>query len=707
MELLAQEYSEQQNVAKEKVIREMTARERRAGVFRKIGHHIGGKTTNPLTNVLVPDDPTDIDNTTWTSIVESEAIWEALLQHGRHHFSQADQTPFVAGPIAEFIGPYEFNEYSEQILQGTFDVDAITNNIEVRDIVKAMRYEDPTSPAEFNCNLTMEQLKTGFRNAKESTASSPTGLHYGIWKSLLHDDDLFKPFGSMIQFAFQWGVPPKQWECIVQPLLEKDPGDPKVTRLRRISLVDSAMNMGFRIIYGHRMMKAAERNSSFDPNQHGARNGHMGIGAVLEKRLSYDMARLLRAALVAFDCDATACYDRMIPSICMNLARREGVTENANKAHLKLAKEMKYKVKTAYGVSPESFSNTDEFESLGRWQETTADNINIFTLLGMWQGSAAVGALWGLVSGMLFRILKGRHGTTRFPSPDPTIYTERIGEAFVDDTTLWLFSLTITLPILLSQMQVEAQDWERLLWTTGGALNLKKCFWYGVQWKWTKTGEPRMMTIDETPDLSIKLTAGADRTSTKEIKRIEVSEGKRTLGARLEPQGTDKAELKHRISEGKLLRRRLLRAPTDNVETGTAFDAVTRPAFEYVLPTTCFNHKQCKDIQNTYFPTYLSKMGINQKTPAAVRSGPELYGGMDKREIWTAQGSGHDKVLISFLRKQDTVGQQLDIELRTLQLQAGVSWNVLSREGAMVRKYVDHCWATQTWEFNDKYDLSL
>ena len=64
---------------------------------------------------------------------------------------------------------------------------------------------------------------------------------------------------------------------------------------------------------------------------------------------------------------------------------------------------------------------------------------------------------------------------------------------------------------------------------------------------------------------------------------------------------------------------------------------------------TCFMKLECFKIQQTFLPTFLSKMGIQQSTPATVCSGPILYGGMDKAEVWTDQGSGHDKLLIGSL----------------------------------------------------------
>ena len=129
------------------------------------------------------------------------------------------------------MGPFEQNKFSDKILQGTFDIDLLTNLIEVHDIVKGMSYQDPSNLPEFDCTITIAQLKEQFKSTKESTTSSPNGLHYGHWKTLLRDDNIFFPFASMISFVFKWGVLPKAWETAVQPVLEKDQGSPKITWL--------------------------------------------------------------------------------------------------------------------------------------------------------------------------------------------------------------------------------------------------------------------------------------------------------------------------------------------------------------------------------------------------------------------------------------------------------------------------------------------
>jgi hypothetical protein len=153
----------------------------------------------------------NIENTTWTAIVERQAIFEALIKNGEKHFSQASHTPFASGPVADVLGPFEFNEVSQQILREEFDIDSITEDIQLRSIIKAMSHSDPTNPIKADSKLTIEKLKQGFSYIKESTSSNPEGLHHGIWKTLIKDEDAFELYALMIMFAFKYGEPPDVW----------------------------------------------------------------------------------------------------------------------------------------------------------------------------------------------------------------------------------------------------------------------------------------------------------------------------------------------------------------------------------------------------------------------------------------------------------------------------------------------------------------
>ena len=140
-------------------------------------------------------------------------------------------TPFASGPVANLISPFKFNEYSQQILKGEFDIDSITDDIELCNIVKAMAHSDPSNLIESDSKLTVDKLGEGFSYIKESTALNPDSLHHGHWKTLIKDDDAFEPCALMIMFTFKFGEPPHMWTSAHQVMLEKDePGQPiKIT----------------------------------------------------------------------------------------------------------------------------------------------------------------------------------------------------------------------------------------------------------------------------------------------------------------------------------------------------------------------------------------------------------------------------------------------------------------------------------------------
>jgi hypothetical protein len=183
-------------------------------------------------------------------------------------------------------------------------------------------------------------LKQGFSYIKESTSSNPERLHHGIWKTLIKDEDAFKPYALMIMFAFKYGEPPDVWTNSHQIILGKDnPGEPiKINRIRQIQLVCTAMNMGCRIIWGHEMLKRAVQKGLVSPYQFGRINGRMAISCVLLKQTSYNIIRLMRLMAIIFDNDAKVAYDRIIPSQCMILSARAGVSPSAIQMKLTVLK---------------------------------------------------------------------------------------------------------------------------------------------------------------------------------------------------------------------------------------------------------------------------------------------------------------------------------------------------------------------------------
>ena len=163
----------------------------------------------------------------------------------------------------------------------------------------------------------------------------------------------------------------------------------------------------------------------------------------------------------------------------------------------------------------------------------------------------------------------------------------------------------------------------------------------------------------------------------------------------------------YHIDEATKTRSCLLCTPLDHEKTRMGFKSMILSKFSWPLGVTCFSKKDCLGIQCKFMGTVLSKMGINQNTATKVCSGPAIYAGMEVPELWPIQGASKNRLMIGHLCKTDIVGNNLQVKLNCLQLQAGMLWSILSRNGSLVCQYVDHCWARHLWEFNDEYSLTI
>jgi hypothetical protein len=443
------------NITKADALKQLITAERSSSIFKRLGIWFKGTEFTTLDRMLTPDDPTDLPNTTWTSVIEAQALFEVLTKDCEKHFQQAASTPFVTGPIADRIGPFEDNAYCDAVLDGTFDFDGIADITEVQDFIRGMRYPDPMHPTPLiDSTIDDESFNSAVAHTRERTSSSPSGRHYGHYRTLLRSPVVLGLIAALADFCFRWGVTMKRWNKVIQPQLPKDTGTPRINRIRRITLIEADLNLSLSLLFGRRMMDNAESYNLLHPHQYGSRQGRMSISAVLLKRLSYDITRQTRMDAIMFDNDATACYDRIIPSQAAMLGRRAGVPRNAAITFLQVLLLMEYFVRTAYGVASNGYSNATNW------------------LLGVMQGAGHSGAFWALESSVMLTQMESADGAT-FHSPylnSPCC--QRNGEAFVDDASLWTLRLGLLFHQLVQLMRHTAQRWERLLFVTGGALNL-------------------------------------------------------------------------------------------------------------------------------------------------------------------------------------------------------------------------------------------
>ena len=139
-----------------------------------------------------------------------------------------------------------------------------------------------------------------------------------------------------------------------------------------------------------------------------------------------------------------------------------------------------YKLKTGHGISARHYMSNQ-----------------LRRILGTGQGSGASPCIWTLVLDTILWSVALKHSCFQITSPSGT-KTHRVGDAFVDDTSIFLLlpphhdMVRYSPQDLADKIAIIAQDFERKLYSTGGNLSLSKCFWYLIDWVWDDDGTAKM-----------------------------------------------------------------------------------------------------------------------------------------------------------------------------------------------------------------------
>jgi len=118
--------------------------------------------------------------------------------------------------------------------------------------------------------------------------------------------------------------------------------------------------------------------------------------------------------------------------------------------------------------------NSTQFASCTTWGAPIA---------GIGQGNSVGPAIWAANSSPIFEIMKDDGFLALVQCTMSQVSRGIGGFVFVDDTDLCMSGPGPSSHVV-ELMQQLVTNWEGLLWTTGGALILEKCFWYLLHICW-------------------------------------------------------------------------------------------------------------------------------------------------------------------------------------------------------------------------------
>ncbi len=226
---------------------------------------------------------------TWKKVTKPEEMEDWFFRRNKAHHQQVHQDGSfpTTEPFAKLIGEHGTSHFVEELLAGKIDIDTLDFPIHVKDWLKTLRKEkvdkelDPlpnyVSPLEF---------QSAFKEVDEMTSSSPSGLHYTLWKAIAEKEDFTKYLSVMMSLPFMYGFTNKRWETAIEVMLEKKRGVRRIHLMRIIALVEADFNTALKIMYARKLMWQAER-SDISSDQWG------GAPKPISPRLCYPKAHLL------------------------------------------------------------------------------------------------------------------------------------------------------------------------------------------------------------------------------------------------------------------------------------------------------------------------------------------------------------------------------------------------------------------------------
>jgi hypothetical protein len=290
--------------------------------------------------------------------------------------------------------------------------------------------------------------------------------------------------------------------------------------------------------------------------------------------------------------------------------------------------------------------------------------------------------------------------TTAVDSSRPVKY---VGETIVDDAGLGMNQQTQT-ELLTDNVGRLAQQWEKLLYSTGGALNLSKCFCFQLSWSW-KGGKASLDSVKNTP-AELYLTSEGELHTKIKIPRIETTSSFRTLGVHLSPSGSNKGASAVMASFILDYCTTIKGSHLSRQDALMSYIQYLLPKLRFQPPVLSLTKQQCDKLISPIYMALLSKLHVNRNTSRTIIFGPERLGGLSLPHIYVVTNIDKLQLFLGHLRVKDRTGNLIHIDLSYLQLLSGSGTFVMNQDPSKYN-WIEPGWLHSLWVFTSHHSLTF
>ena len=569
---------------------------------------------------------------------DPEEKLETIVNHNKKHFMQAKGCNFSRRELQGVVDPQSavFDEGSMSVLETEF--------------IQELRSQSLPSITEF---VDLHDWKRKFKTWRESTRTSPSGMHLGHFKSLLSniykveeekcevDIEIFSAqqelFGAtlrILNLAIAAETPLTRWKTAANIVIPKKKGTYEPKNLRNIHIYECDLNALLSLKLKE-ALEAAENTEFMVQSQFGSRKHKSSQDPVSLENAQLEIARLTRKQYGQINYDARACYDRILPNLAAMTSLVHGVPKPLVKLHNRLLAAMKYEIMIE-GASTSAVYTSDEHNMV----------------YGTGQGCGNSPFIWLFISNVLLKMFNRSASGAQYSSQKTGNQISIHASAYVDDINSHHNEYGI-MNCLEEQMKLDFQKWKDLLEMSGGSLAQEKCSFYKVKWDFHNSGKPEM----EDGHHDVMHFENTD------LKIHSIDHQHRTLGFYVSP----KMPRKFQIQQWKDVEERfgiMLDAhDLQYKEAEILYQRIYVPTVRYFLPLTTLNGKEIQQITRSTFTKFLRKCGYSNTTAREAVYGSKNMGGLGWFDMEVEQGLHNVATLVQSCYNTGIMGSLFQILL--------------------------------------------
>lgn len=660
-----------------KILRNILKAEATKNLFKKLRNILKPPRSSQIQSVSVPTDPTQDPKscTEWTTLDIPQDIYQSITTRNQQHFNQAHGSPFTKEPLSDDLS-YNGVEGPEvqHVLQGNYPSFS-TLDFHTQQIIK--RISDISSVTSeyppIASHISEEEFKSKLKIWSETTTTSPSGLHLGHYKALIHNfhpstlldqpelinevktkqRQMLELHLQLLNYALSNGFSFPRWHTTSSVILRKSENDSRIHRTRVIHIFEADYNLMLGVKW-RALLQRSEALNLLNTGQFGSRTSRNAHDPVMIEILQRQISKTTRHSLIQTNFDATSCYDRIIPSLASISSQAHGLPANTVLCNTKTLQQAKYHLKLGDKIHPDYYTNTIHNP-----------------IYGSGQGSGNSPFLWCLISSILFDCFQNLTPGAQYSSPlgDLKLSLGMIG--FVDDTNGQVSdfneNVPLTLPSLLRRAETDTYHWKQLLESSGGALELSKCSFHVMKWKFQSTGSPYLPKTP--PNLESELS---QYPLLSQFQSLATNVAHKTLGTFQTPNGQVFSQFQALMEKAQRYRKVSQIAHLTKKEAHTLYYAIILPSMTYTFQTTHLSQSAMKKLQSKSTNMVIAKMGIARTTASAVLHGPKSLGGFAFREFFSIQGIHQTLFTIKSWRQTNEKSKLLVIAATWVQFSLGI-----------------------------------